>query len=161
LTLLELRLHSYYDDDDDSYLIEIRDFFDRMPHLYSLTVNYKLLLQLYRMQYTNTSIRQLDLQTYDKYFYSSQCISLIRSLLGDRCEVLLINIKERTTVLDLINTMPNLRALTFTCMDDTWKSNRSLTTQDELVQWLQDRLLSTCSIIRVTNNNSSICLWIR
>jgi hypothetical protein len=98
----------------------------------------------------------------DGHFYGLECISLIQSFLGNQCEVLLINIENRSIVLDLIENMSNLRALTIQCQDDQWgDSNESLLNEDELIQWLKFRIPSNSLIIRDEREMSVIRLWIR
>jgi hypothetical protein len=131
-------------------------------HLYSLTIDYLILSQLSIVEIENKSIHRLDLLTNDGHFYGIECISLIQSFLGDQCEVLLINIENRSIVLDLIEKISNLRALTFQCQNDQWgDSSESLLNEDELIQWLKNCLPSNCSVIRDEIDISIIRLWIQ
>ena len=98
---------------------------------------------------------------YSWYFNKEQCISLANSSLGQQCQNLVIDIKNRTNILDLINNMSNLQSLTFQCKDDKWNNRKMLVINDELLQWLHEHLPSTCSIMRQTNQTSIIQLWIR
>jgi len=149
-------------DENDRPINHFPLLFNRAIHLYSLTIDYLIMSQLSLELITNKSIRRLDLIANDGHYYGSECVSLIQSLLGSQCEVLLINIENRTIVLDLIEKMPNLRALAFQCQDDQWgDSNESLLIEDELIQWLKHRLPSNCSVIRDESEISAIRLWIR
>ncbi|CAF1421777.1 unnamed protein product [Rotaria sp. Silwood1] len=149
-------------DESDRPINQLRLLLNRAIHLYSITMDYLIISQLSLVQITNKSIRRLDLIANDGHFYGLECISLIQSLLGIQCEVLLINIENRSIVLDLIEKMPNLRALTFQCQDDRWgDSNESLLIEDEFIQWLKDRLPLNCLIVRDESELSAIRLWIR
>ncbi|UJR20160.1 hypothetical protein I4U23_023292 [Adineta vaga] len=95
----------------------------------------------------------------DGHFYNSECILLIRLLLNDQCEILLINIENKSIVIDLIKKMPNLRALTFQCQDDQWME--SLSIEDETLRWLKHNLPFHCLVERDQNEMSNIRVWIR
>ncbi|CAF4584085.1 unnamed protein product, partial [Rotaria socialis] len=88
-------------DETDQSITDLHQLLDRAHYLHSITMDYLIISQL-------------------ALFYGLECISLIQSLLGDQCEVLLINIENRSIVVDLIENVPNLRALTFQCQDDRW-----------------------------------------
>ncbi|CAF4534529.1 unnamed protein product, partial [Rotaria sp. Silwood2] len=67
------------------------------------------------------SIRQLDflsIAIFFRYFNSEECVALAMSSLECQCAVLLIDIKNRTNVLDHLNRLSNLRSLTMRCEDD-------------------------------------------
>jgi hypothetical protein len=151
-----------HSDETDQSIIRLRQLFDQAIHLYSLTIDYLIISQLSSIPITNKSIHRLDLMANDGHFYDFECLVLIQSLLGDQCEVLLINLENRYIVLDLIEKMSKLRALTFQCQDDQWgDSNESFLIEDELVQWLKNRLPSNCLIVRDEREMSAIRLWIR
>ncbi|CAF0730370.1 unnamed protein product [Adineta steineri] len=66
-------------------------------------------------------------------------IQLIRSSLITQCQTLLIKVKNQKNILDLINSMPNLKSLTVECLDDR-RIDRNLLgshSNDELVDWLR------------------------
>jgi hypothetical protein len=143
----------------DPSILRLCQLLNRAINLYSLTIDYLILSQL---SINNQSIHRLDLMVNDGHFYDFECISLIQSLLDDRCEVLLINIENRLIIFDLIENFPKLRALIFQCQDDQWgDSNESFLHEDELIRWLKNSLTSNCSIIRDENEISVIRLWIR
>ena len=89
---------------------------------------------------------------------ATQCSILSDSLLGRQCEVLIIRVENRTIILDLINRMGNLRALTFECKDDNSTSDSLSPSEDELVEWLQNSLPQTYSVSR--HQFRFIRLWI-
>ena len=161
LNSLEI-ISAMHPDQDDLSISRLCLLINRAIHLYSLTIDYLIISQLSAVGITNKSIHRLDLMTNDGHFYGIECISLIQLLLGDQCEILLINIETRSIVLDLIEKIFNLRALNFQCQDDTWgDSNESLLMEDELIQWFKHRLPSTCSIVRDQYEICVIRLWIR
>jgi hypothetical protein len=146
----------------DRSLNNLRLLLNQSIHLYSLTLDYLFMSELASLEISNTSIHRLDLMTNDGHFYGLECISLIQSFIGNRCEVLLINLENRFIVIDLIKNLFHLRALTFQCQDDQWgDSNESLLIDDELIQWFKSHLPSNCSIIRDQCEISAIRIWIR
>ncbi len=122
-------------------------------------------LQVPLMENTSRTILKLNFQGYTcgknwRYFDEEQCIQLSHSSLGRQCETLLIKVKTRKNILDLINRMSNLRALNVRCEDDHW-TNQNNTTEDDLVDWLRDCLPSSFLITRDTYHIHDIRLWIR
>jgi hypothetical protein len=137
-------------------IVSCLSFQNRISCLYSLKLGSWPLssTQMPPFEYSNTSILELGLQDVDRCYYTEQCATLSRSSLGIQCEILSTAVENRTNVIDLINTMANLRALNIVCRDDTWKEDntQSSSTGDELVQWLQQRLPSTFTISRSDNS---------
>jgi organic hydroperoxide reductase OsmC/OhrA len=84
-------------------------------------------------------------------------LELSRSEIGKQCEVLLINVEQRTNIIDLVNNMNNLRALIVRCREDIELGQR----REKLVQWLQQYLPSTCTISNSIENNNEVRSWIR
>ncbi|CAF2919204.1 unnamed protein product [Rotaria sp. Silwood2] len=108
----------------------------------------------------NLSILRLFSQGYSLCFDNQACAALSASSLGMQCEVLQIKVNYRADVITLINGMAKLRALYVYCCDD--KINEKLkATNDELIEWLQQRLPSTCTIIRDEHLFYIINIWIR
>jgi hypothetical protein len=118
--------------------------------------------QLFQLK--SRSIRRLDfidvLIDQSIYFDREDCLALINSSLGMQCEVLLIRIKNRTIVLDLINRMFNLRLLIFECEDDKESFLPFASSKNELILWLQHHLSSTYSIMRDPRKRFRIQIWI-
>ncbi|CAF0847749.1 unnamed protein product [Adineta steineri] len=164
LTSLEI-VSIAYSDENYRPINHLQTVLDRSIHLYSLTIDYLILSELSTVQINNKSIRRLDLISNDGHYYGSECISLIQSILGNQCEILLISIENRTIVLELIEKMSNLRALTFVCqtdqMDINNESSSSAAADDELFQWLKHHLPSYCTISRDENETAVVQLWIR
>jgi len=76
------------------------------------------------MNLTSMSIRQLDLRRYPidhkwRCFDDEQCIQLTRSPLDIQWETLLMKVKNRRSILDLVNNMPHLQAINIPCDDDS------------------------------------------
>jgi hypothetical protein len=140
---------------------QLQVLISRAPRLLSLTFRYRKFSSTILFQITSISIRQLYL-SFDRTYDSAYCLGLISSPLGRQCELLSIRVKDRTSVLDLLNTMPQLRALCVRCDDDEWNVGRSLPLvrppRDEFVDWLQCHSLSTLSIYRNTITRE---VWIR
>lgn len=168
--LKSLSISIYRNPKVDNIQSQLQILFDRASHLYSLSVGRWSLtgLQVPLMENTSQSIRRLNLQNYvrgknSRYFDDEQCRKLIHSPLGKQCEMLLIKVKNRRNIIDLVNYMSNLRALNVRCEDDDWtnENQRILSPQDELVEWLRDCLPSSCLVTRDTYHSQDVRLWIR
>jgi hypothetical protein len=83
-----------------------------------------------------------------------ECIILNRLLFDIQCKILLIDVKNRTCILELVHTMNHLQALTIRCQDDP-------SIGDELFEWLRQNLPSSTMITRDYYPVCSIRLWIR
>jgi hypothetical protein len=149
---------------------QLQALLDHAPHLYSLKFNSwsetKLLHQqpfiskkLTPIVMKTRGIRQVNLLGYDRWFNDEDCIELSHSSLGNHCEVLYIKVKKRTSILYLINTICKLRAFIVRSEDDNW-INYSSSSQDQLVQFLQENLPSMCSIKRDSRFVHHIRIWI-
>ncbi|CAF2933159.1 unnamed protein product [Rotaria sp. Silwood2] len=166
LTSLSLEL-KYYSPQSHIIRAQIQTLFDRMPRLYSLRMNKSLVLHLLESKITHRSIRRLDLiHSSDWEYDSAELFLLVNSPLGNQCEVLFIKVLCPKNILDLINTMSNLRALTCSIApfrqlnsDDDDDSSSELNKDDLL--WLQNHLSSTCSIRYKPLCQSNIQLWIQ
>jgi hypothetical protein len=135
---------------------QLQTILDRAPRLYSLGFGAwsSTSMGMPPFEYSNKSVRRLNLIDVDRVYNSQQCVTLSRSSLGMQCEVLSITVENRTTIIDLLNTMPNLRALNVLSRDDSWKDeddDSSPSKNDELVEWLQHRLPFTYTITRNSN----------
>jgi len=145
----------------------LKTLLDRAPRLYSLSFNFDLTKsKLLLFNNSNTLIRRLDFKgtiSLDQcpFFSHEQCIALSQSSLGKQCEVLLIGLKHRRSILFLIKTMIHLRALNVRCQDDQYGSKTSPPEYDEFIHWLRDHLSSKVTIEREIRYNHDIRLWIR
>ncbi|CAF1594051.1 unnamed protein product [Rotaria sp. Silwood1] len=154
LISLDLALHD--DDYNNDVRSQLQVVLDRAPRLYSLAFRSWSDSQMCLVDNRSLSVRRLDLQGYDedwlveRWFNDEECAKLCCSSLGIQCEVLLIRVEHRTTILDLVNRMTNLRALNIKCRDDPFNetNDRSSFTEDELVKWLKECLPSTWTIAR-------------
>jgi hypothetical protein len=121
---------SYDDDDniDSANFEQIQLLLDRAPRLNSLGFQFSslVLMQCLPIKFTSQSIRRLDLQKIDQFFDDQQCLLLNQSSLGIQCEILSIMVQNRTNIINLINTMINLRVLNVYSQDDQ--------NNDELIQ---------------------------
>ncbi|CAF3867230.1 unnamed protein product [Rotaria sp. Silwood1] len=154
----------------DNVLSQLQTLLDRAPCLYSLSLDAwpSLNQQVPLMENICPSIRRLNFQGYARgknwcYFNDEQCRQLSHSPLGIQCETLLIKVKNRRNILDLVNSMSHLRALNVRCEDDPWitQKNTLSQTEDELIEWLQHNLPSSSMIMRDTRQIHAIRLWIR
>ncbi|CAF3720589.1 unnamed protein product [Rotaria sordida] len=86
---------------------------NRAHHLRTLKFeqDVSLPLHLSLFNYTNTSVRELILVGCDYCFNEEECILFSRSPLGVQCEVLLIEVNNRETIIHLVKHMIKLRAL--------------------------------------------------
>ncbi|CAF4106983.1 unnamed protein product [Rotaria sordida] len=120
---------------------------DENIHLYTIPYCSNRLTHLYR------SIRRLDLMHSSDWGYleNIELSLLANSPLGRQCEVLLIKVSVRENIFDLINTMPNLRALTCSIISlRQVKSNDDEASSSNMIKydllWLQNYLSFTSSI---------------
>ncbi len=154
----------------DNIRIPLQLLLDQTPHLRSLSFHMWLpcssLVPLIKT--TSVLVCKLGLQ---EYFYDNewhcydaeQCLELSHSPLCKQCRTLLIKVKNRRNILDLVNIMPNLQALNVRCEDDRWAKGNIIdsSVDDELLTWLREQLPSTCTITRDTYLIHDIRLWIR
>jgi hypothetical protein len=162
---------SSYTDTNQS---QLQTLLNRAPHLHELTVKQdpSLPLQMSLFTCTHISVRHLHLHDYNHCFNEEECITLSHSSLTIRCEVLSLRIKNRESIIHLVKKMTHLRVLHICCDDQNnleqvqlpendvkccYKKTEIL---DELVQWLKDRLLSTCSVMNGSHYNHNISIWI-
>jgi hypothetical protein len=114
----------------------------------------------------SVSVSELILMNYFRYD-SEHCLRLIHSPIGIQCQVLHINVENRTCIIDLVDKMINLRTLNVRCRDDEFSSmsfhDRFHKTDDELVRWLQEQLLFMRPVVRISRwlDDNIIKLWIR
>ncbi|CAF3665333.1 unnamed protein product [Rotaria sordida] len=111
----------------------------------------------------STDPNDVDVSSYRlRYFNSTECIMLANSSLGFQCEVLMIDIENRTNILEFINTMPKLRTLSIRCKNDKMNSYELSEANEDLIEWLREHLPSTraYSINRSLYNISHINIWI-
>jgi hypothetical protein len=92
-------------------LLELENMINHVSHLYSLSfLKFPAKYQL-PCDINHSSIRQMKFKQCCRYFKSLECIAFSRSSLSIQCEILLINIIDQTNIINLINSMGNLRVL--------------------------------------------------
>ena len=145
--------------------IHLHNLVQQATILYSLTLTGEMLSKeiLYDLQ--NSSIRRLDLCDIG-CFDGEDCDKLTCCYLGIQCEVLWITVKDRRSILTLINEMANMRVLNVRLQDDQWRrDSEQLLRRDELIQWLKESLLllsSSCIVRRECMPSiSHVQIWIR
>ena len=147
---------------------QLQSLLDRAPHLYSLSIETwrSSTIRMAPADIIHSAVRRLDFYNYHYHYSSEDCATLSRSPLGLQCEVLRVAVENRTCVLDLVHTMPNLCHLIVQCRDDNYTeqstpTTTTTTTRDELIEWLDEQLASLCTLIRCTRFGGEIHLWIR
>ncbi len=97
-----------------------------------------------------------------RYFNTAECAALVRLSIASQCQVLKIDVENRTNILELIQTMPNLRVLNVRCKYDQSHIHDSSEKTGNFIKWLHDQspYKFTCSFIQNPYNISSINLWI-
>jgi hypothetical protein len=141
---------------------QLQNLINLSTHLYSLRIYCSFDLKNSIIQLKSSSIHRLNLiqKCHKAYFNNDECTNLACSPLGQQCEVLLIKIENRINILELIQTMTNLRSFSFQCRDDLWVPQNSTSVEDEFLQWLRLSLPSTYLINRDKNEISKIRIWI-
>jgi hypothetical protein len=167
LTSLNVYVDQNKNIDDNQSQLQL--LLDRAPNLYSINFCSWLSLksQVLPIEIRSISVRRLNLQEYiynnkRHYFDEEECIQLSRSSLGIQCETLLIYIKRRKNILDLVNNMPKLQILNVHCADDHWTDELGYkySTENETIEWLRRQLPSSCTIATGYCGHG-IRLWIR
>lgn len=147
----------------DFHYFRLKTLCEKASHLYSLKLHGLNDFNNILFQSKLTSIRRLDFLD-DKNCYDNEaCIILTNSSLGYQCEILLIEVQNRTDLIYLIETMPYLRMLIFRCEYNRWYDTDSdvRLNNNELFSWLQKHLPSTYLFIRDSNLASSYMrIWI-
>lgn len=153
--------------DDKTVIQQLQTILDRAPRLQILTFSALFDFNVLLFQLKIPSLRRLDCFTKDSLIYSwylnyEQCILLANSALEQQCRTLAISLQQRGLVLELINRMPLLQALTFQCQDDSsYRTALSEGKTDTFLQWLQEKLPPTCLCSRRIDHPPIIHVWIR
>jgi hypothetical protein len=131
-------------------LYQLQTTLDRATFLYSLEFLRlpSTSIGLPPFELSSKSIRRLCIQEIDEFYDTQQYLTLSRSPLSRQCEVLSISVEKRTNIIDLLNAMPNLRALNIIFKDD----DENLSSKDDkLVKWLKHRLPSMYTVTRIND----------
>ena len=116
-------------------------------------------------QLTSSSVRRLDLNLalvkHGLIWNHENCMNLIRSPLGRRCEVLIIRLESKNDILEIIEKMPHLRVLICRMGNDNSVRSKILSSRSpKLIQWLRTNLPSKCSITINSEQQPKISIWI-
>ncbi|CAF3821707.1 unnamed protein product [Rotaria sp. Silwood1] len=157
LTSLEVYSYDHHEFCQD----QLQTLLDRAPRLYSFTIheNSSLSTQRASLLFNSVSVRELNLRYSHKAYTVKECVALSNSPLGMQCETLIINVKNRACVLELINRMSNLLSLVVRCSDDK-NDIKSSATSDDIIEWFRDRLSQSSTIYRYGGVHNWIGLWI-
>ncbi|CAF1019305.1 unnamed protein product [Adineta steineri] len=159
LTSIEVRLlHT------DIAYFQLQKLLNQACHLYSLNIYYSKNLSMRLFTLTSSSIRRLDFIAEStscvRYFNHNECNILINAPLGRHCEILIIGLKNRSSIVNLISAMPTLRSLICHCKDDEYTTWNLSSVDDELIEWLRIRLPLTYEISRNEKQTHLLRLWI-
>ena len=106
-------------------------------------------------------MHQFNLHENNHCLDKEKCITLSHSPLCIYCEVLTIMVKNRETIIELIQNMLNLRTLIINCADDMYNQKSALTlNSNDVLQWLKDHLPSAYSTVRNSENDNTLNIWI-
>ena len=104
-------------------------------------------------------ILKINLLGYKHWFDRDQVIDFSRSLLCSHCELLMIQVKDSFTAIELIRTMKTLRSLIIQSLDDQENSSRY---QGTGMCWnILTQNLPNCSIERDERFTTRIRIWIQ
>ncbi|CAF1402090.1 unnamed protein product [Adineta steineri] len=154
---------------------ELQALLNRMPHLRTLIVHQDTSLPLPMLFFNCTfpsSIRYLYLQECKHYFNEEDCILLCHSSLTSQCQQLDILVKNRQSIMILMNNMINLCTLRARFTDEETSDympsrmhnnvdDESILCKDEDIQWLIEHLPSTCLISRHPFCVNHLRIWIK
>lgn len=144
---------------------QLQKLLDLSPCLYSLKIESYIGFPTRVFEMTSESIRRLDLidilANQPMYFDQDACLILANSSLGIQCEVLLISIKSRTMIFDLINRMIHLRLLIFECADDDGSYCTYASSSNEFIEWLHAHVSTANTVTIDPSKHSRIQIWIR
>ena len=152
----------------------VGSFQDQLQALFDLALNLRCVsiyqdepLPSYMSIFTCkcASVRQLCLRFYEldcnHYFNQDDCVTLTHAPLGVHCEVLSISATNRENIIYLVENLKNLYSLDVLCKDDEYFKTLVVgENDDELIQWLKNRLPSTYLIVRYPHISSVIQIWI-
>ena len=149
-----------------------QDLFDRTPHLRRLTIylNKFAFWELLLLKRIHSSLDQVNLQHDLSYFNEEECLAFARSPLGVQCEMLSINVWNGESVLILVQNISRLRLLKISCYDIAFRHysstetvdyscQQTLSTTDELVEWLKNRLPASYIIAAGERSSGSLRIW--
>ncbi|CAF4071248.1 unnamed protein product [Adineta steineri] len=146
---------------------KLQALFDLAPNLRRVSIYQDEPLPSYMSIFKckSASVRELCLRFYEldrnHYFNQDDCVTLTHAPLSVQCEKLSISVTNRENIIYLVENLTNLYSLDVVCKDDEcFQTLVDEKNDDELVQWLKDRLPSTNLIIRYHNMKCVIRIWI-
>jgi hypothetical protein len=139
---------------EDNFQSQLQIILNHAPHLRNLEISQDKSLPLQRslFKHTTTFVHHLNSKYSGHYFNVEECITLSHSSLGVQCEVLSVQVKNRQSIIILVQNMINLQALLV--------KYEPSAKRDKVIEWLKDRLPSTCLISKDTDSVGCIQLWI-
>ncbi|CAF1281179.1 unnamed protein product [Adineta steineri] len=150
-----------------SFQEKLQALFDLAPNLRRVSIYQDEPLPSYMSIFKckSASVRELCLRFYEldrnHYFNQDDCVTLTHAPLSVQCEKLSISVTNRENIIYLVENLTNLYSLDVVCKDDEcFQTLVDEKNDDELVQWLKDRLPSTNLIIRYHNMKCVIRIWI-
>ncbi|CAF0741564.1 unnamed protein product [Adineta ricciae] len=148
-----------YEDEDYH---QLQRLLQRAPHLRQLKFCHPGKFSMASFNLFSPSIRQLDFfQTSGfrlRYFSSTECALFVDLPLAVQCEILTMDVRNRTDIVKLINAMPNLQAMNVHCQDGITCADRTIKIHDDLIEWLHKHLSSDCSYTIVRQGYTNIPL---
>ena len=143
---------------------QLQMIFDRAPHLYSLALGMDgwVTISSEIFQLKSPSIREIRFLNKTRLtcqnLNSTEYEAFVSSDLCLQCHTVLLGVEYRRDIVRLVQEVPHLQSLIVQSGDDELNPLFPSDT-DELVQWLESDLPSTCSFVRDTRS-SSVRLWI-
>ncbi|UJR32829.1 hypothetical protein I4U23_020291 [Adineta vaga] len=136
---------------------------DRSLRLYSLRIIFwqKCLPKLCVLK--SQSIRRIEINgmfNWNDVFSREECLTFCTSSLAQQCEVVTVEIEDRKSIIDLVERMENVRLLNVRCSDDRWNERKMISTENELIRWIENQFPSTYVIVRDVERSSYIQIWI-
>ena len=145
---------------------------DRASHLRQLTirVNRSSFLKMSSLKHIKPSLRQRNIQHDISYFNEEECLAFAHSPLVSQCEELSINVRNGESILALVHNMSRLQLLKIRCRDvelrnylaaeiDNFICEQNVSAEDELVEWLNERLPPTYLISRCRKSTDHVRIW--
>ncbi|CAF1373660.1 unnamed protein product [Rotaria magnacalcarata] len=144
---------------------QLESLLNQTSSLYSLVVNEHLALRLSSLKITNRSIRRVNCfercEYFCVFFNANECSKWIDSSLGHQCEVFCIKVENQDNVIDLVQKMPNLRALICECERDKLSKGDTISSdKDDFIERLKEDLPAKCIVNRDVRNYKRIQLWV-
>ena len=133
--------------------LKLQILFNKLNNLYSLKFYSWTIEDLFPIELKNSSIRQIDLRGVKLFYNNFQCQKLCQSSIIQQCKIIFINLKQENDIIYLIQHLNNLCILIVKC--------QLLKQNENIIQWLEQYLPSTCAISMCTDNDDSIRIWIR